>query len=93
VVVNNLAGLATSSAATLVVNPPKVQFLSAAMLPNGQFQSLFSGIPGTNYTVETSTNLIDWIPAAILTASSSPALFTDPDTTNFTERFYRAREN
>jgi hypothetical protein len=63
------------------------------MLPNGQFQSLFSGIPGTNYTVETSTNLIDWIPAAILTASSSPALFTDPDTTNFTERFYRAREN
>jgi len=90
VIVTNLAGLATSAAATLTVNLPPPEFVSATMLPNGQFQLLFSGVPGTNYTVEASTNLINWTFIATLTPSNNPVPFIDPDATNFVERFYRA---
>jgi len=72
------------------VNLPPPEFVSATMLPNGQFQLLFSGVPGTNYTVEASTNLINWTFIVTLTASNNPVPFIDPDATNFVERFYRA---
>jgi len=93
IIVTNLAGLVTSTAAVLNVNPPPPEFLSAAMLPNGQFQLLLSGMIGTNYTLEASTNLLNWTPVATFTMSNNPALITDPDATNFAERFYRANAN
>ena len=91
VVVSNAAGLATSAPATLVVAPPDVRFLSASMLTNGQVQLLFSGGPGEDYVILASTNLADWRPISVLTATNGPLPFIDPAATNLARRFYRAR--
>jgi len=40
--------------------------------------------------LEVSTNLLDWLPLQSNILSAAPFHFTDPDTTNFTQRFYRA---
>jgi hypothetical protein len=49
-----------------------------------QFQ--VAGVPGFNYAVQTSTNLIDWVP---LLTNSSPFIFTDANATNSPQQFYR----
>ncbi len=92
VVVSNAAGLATSVPATLTVGLPDVRFLSATMLTNDQVQLLFSGVPGEDYVILASTNLADWKPISVLTASNGPLAFVDPAATNWPQRFYRARQ-
>jgi hypothetical protein len=62
------------------------------MLTNGQVQLLFSAVPGQDYVIQASTNLTDWIPISVLTASNGPLPFLDPNATNFACRFYRARQ-
>jgi hypothetical protein len=90
VVVSNTAGLAASAPATLAVSLPAVRFLSVTMMANGQAQLLFSGVPGQDYTIYASTNLANWMPISVLTASNAPLPFMDPAATNFAWRFYRA---
>jgi Immunoglobulin domain/Immunoglobulin I-set domain len=92
VVISNAAGLAASAPATLAVSLPEVRFLSVAMLANGQVQLLFSAVPGQDYVIQASTNLTDWRPISVLTASNGPLPFLDPDAANFACRFYRARQ-
>jgi hypothetical protein len=43
-----------------------------------------------NYLVESSINLVDWTPMALLMNSNGTVLFTDPASTNSGARFYRA---
>ena len=93
VVVSNGAGVATSTAATLAVSLPDARFLPTTILTNGQVQLLFSGVPGQDYVIQASTNLTDWRPISVLTASSGPLPFMDPAATNFAWRFYRARQS
>jgi hypothetical protein len=92
VVVSNTAGLATSAPATLAVSLPDVRFLSVAMLPNGQVQLFFAGVPGQEYVIQASPNLVDWRPISVLIASNGPLPFIDPAATHFAWRFYRARQ-
>ncbi len=92
VIVRNTAGVAASAAASLVVNPAPVQFVSAEMLANGAVQLMFSGTAGQDYLIEASTNLASWQPISVLTASNGPLPFIDPEATNFTWRFYRAHQ-
>ena len=92
VVISNAAGLAASVPVALTVDPPDARFLSAAMLTNGQFQLLFSGVPGEDYVLLASTNLVDWQPVFALTASNNPVPLTDPEATNLPCRAYRARQ-
>jgi len=92
VVVSNAAGLATSTAAALIVNLPEVRFVSATVLSNGQVQILLCGVPGQDYLVEASTNLATWKPISVLTGSNGPLPFVDPNAGRFPSRFYRARQ-
>ena len=92
IVASNRAGLAVSVPATLAVCRPEARILSAAMLPNGQMQLLFAGLPGEVYTIQASTNLADWEPVSVLTATNAPLPFIDPAATNLPARFYRARQ-
>lgn len=50
----------------------------------------FTGQPGFNYTVEASTNLVDWQTMAILVNTNGVVDFTDYGLTNHNSRFYRA---
>src|ERR1051325_10508601 len=92
VVVSNPAGVATSAAAALVVNPPSIRFVSAAVLPSGEAQLLFSGPAGQEYIMEASTNLNAWKPIGVLAGSNGPLPFIDVDAARFARRFYRARQ-
>jgi len=93
VLVGNAAGLVASAPATLSVTLPDVRFLSAMVLSNDHVQLLFSGVPGQVYVVQASTNLVDWLPVSVLTATNGPLVFTYADTTNFPCRFYRAYQS
>jgi hypothetical protein len=45
-----------------------------------------AGVPGFNYAVQASTNLIDWVS---LITNTSPFTFVDTNSTNSPQQFYR----
>jgi Fibronectin type III domain len=68
---------------------PKVSLatLTSAGQTNGQFSFVVSGMAGYPYTVEASTNLVDWV---TVTNSVSPFTFTTTDMSQFNQEFFRA---
>ncbi|HXE41397.1 MAG TPA: hypothetical protein VN516_00125, partial [Candidatus Baltobacteraceae bacterium] len=81
-------GAITSSLANLIVFTNAAPSLSAALSStNGEFRFHISGVTGFNYTVQASTNLVDWMS---LMTNVSPFDFTDWNATNYQRRFYRS---
>jgi hypothetical protein len=93
VVVTNVAGSVTSANALLTVLPPApvVQFQSIGQLPDGRISLSLSGQAGSNYAIEDSTNLVDWLQVTNFTSDGGSFQFIDNDSTNNAEMFYRAR--
>ena len=88
VTVTNLAGSVTSSNAILSVYSSAVPVLSGILFDaNNNFSFTVAGVPGFNYAVQSSTNLIDWVP---LLTNTSPFTFTDTNTASFQQQFYRS---
>jgi hypothetical protein len=54
---------------------------------DNNFSFTVAGVPGYNYAVQASTNLIDWV--SLLT-NTSPFTFTDTNTASFQQQFYRS---
>ncbi len=56
-----------------------------------------SGVPGQSYTLETTTNLTApaiWLPLATnIVGTNGLWQFTDPQYTNFSQRFYRLQNS
>lgn len=74
-----------------VARPPVIVTGDGQMgITNGFFGFNVEGRPGQVVVVEVSTNLVDWLPLQTNTLGSVPSYFSDPDPTNFTQRFYRA---
>jgi len=57
-----------------------------ARLQGGQFQFSVSGTTASQYVVQASTDLVNWVSIATNTSSSS---FVDPTASQFKQRFYR----
>jgi uncharacterized delta-60 repeat protein len=57
----------------------------------GPFQMLLTGVPGSKYGIQASTDLIAWTPLMTVTNICGRVQFGDPGSTNFNRRFYRAR--
>ncbi|MCU0786037.1 MAG: DNRLRE domain-containing protein, partial [Verrucomicrobia bacterium] len=49
-----------------------------------------TGAAGYTYLVQTSTNLVDWAPTALLVNTNGTIFFADPTATNYSRRFYQA---
>jgi hypothetical protein len=49
-----------------------------------------TGATNFNYLLQSSTNLVDWTPSALLLNTNGTVLFTDTSATNSAQRFYRA---
>ena len=49
-----------------------------------------TGAAGFSYLLQTSTNLVDWAPSAVLANTNGTVWFTDSTATNSLQRFYRA---
>jgi hypothetical protein len=87
VTITNMAGSVTSSNAVLSVYATTAATLNGCSFAcdNG-FLFQVAGIPGFNYAVQVSTNLIDWVS---LITNASPFCFTDANATNSPQQFYR----
>jgi hypothetical protein len=85
VVITNLLGSATGGT-SLIVYTDATPAMTVQFLPtNGILLFNVTGVVKLLYTVQVSTNLVDWVP--LLTR---PAPFAFPDTTtNYPQRFYR----
>ncbi len=55
----------------------------------GQFQMGFEGVMGETYVLQATTNFTDWTPISTNNATTNFLNLTDPDSTNFQNRFYR----
>jgi uncharacterized repeat protein (TIGR03806 family) len=82
---NSVAASALFSVFPLVFAP------SSSMI-NGQFWMEFTGVPGSNYVLLASTNLIDWTPLTTNLATSNQFNLLDPGASNFPQRFYRVEQ-
>jgi len=74
---------------TVSVLRPVQPTLGQVVLDPSALQLLISGDTGPDYSVLTSTNLLDWVTLVSTNSPELPWLFTDPDYTNFNRRFYR----
>jgi autotransporter-associated beta strand protein len=84
----NIAGSVTSRSAQVTVTvsaPPTL--CGTACSTNGQFQFNVAGVAGCQYSILSSTDLVNWTP---LQTNSSPFTFTDA-TAGVPSRFYRAQ--
>jgi hypothetical protein len=90
-VVSNIAGTANTQARLLVNPPAPPQIKSITQLSDHRFRLLWEGSANLTYTIEASTNLVNWITLTNLSSQAGIFEFTDSATTNFARRFYRAR--
>lgn len=66
-----------------------IRFTDVRHNAQGQIQLTFSGSPGDVCRILASTNLIDWQVIAAVLNSKGTAQFTDTNSTNYNQRFYR----
>ena len=90
VMVTNAAGSVISAEANLYLNAP-LRFAGVGMDTGNDFTALLLGAAESNYVIQASTNLTEWI--ALTTNSSSNGIidFLDTNALAFPQRFYRAR--
>lgn len=90
VVVTNIAGIVTSTNATLAISgggssQPQV---SGLVYANGIFSLTVTGGSGSSFIVQASTNLVDWI-NLYTNFSTTPFTWSDSNADNFSQQFYR----
>jgi hypothetical protein len=86
------SSLSSTKVVATVVSPSSVTSTnivigSPQFLSNGGFQFSLTGLTGQPYVIQTSTNLVNWVPIYTNTGSF---LFKDTNAPNSSARFYRA---
>jgi hypothetical protein len=76
-----------AASALFVIQP--LFFTSEEFTNNGVFQLGLSGVAGSNYVLEVSTDLINWIPISTNLAPANVFELTDSNAAAFPYRFYR----
>ncbi len=89
VVVSNVVGSVISTPAILTVTVRPFQLGAATTFANGNVQLVFSGAPGSQYVIQASSNLVDWLPLATLLDSTNPVTYLDTNAMPLVNRFYR----
>ncbi|MGO9477741.1 MAG: chitobiase/beta-hexosaminidase C-terminal domain-containing protein [Limisphaerales bacterium] len=77
------------AASALFVVEPYNFFTGPGFFTNQVFQLGFSGLAGSNYVLQATTNFVDWTSLSTNLALSNPFNLFDPYATNFRYRFYR----
>jgi hypothetical protein len=73
-----------------VQSPVAPQFGAVRVVSGGGVQATLMGGVGQTYTVQASTNLVNWVAVTNLVLSTGTGQFTDYSVTNGAQRFYRA---
>ncbi|HWY75872.1 MAG TPA: immunoglobulin domain-containing protein [Verrucomicrobiae bacterium] len=87
---NNIGSAATTPA-SLLLNGPMHLDQAGVSSANHMFQMRLIGYANTNYVLLASTNMITWAPIATNSSPTGLLTFTDPQSTNFVRRYYRAK--
>ena len=75
--------------AWVTINRPAAPGLSSLLAGPGWFSVLVSGDAGPDYSIQGSTNLVNWTVIQTTNPPGLPFLFTDPGASNYHQRFYR----
>ena len=91
-VVTNIAGSITSSAATLTVTPlpSTLSLTSTAVSSPAGFAFQLSVPAGYTCVIMASTDCQSWTPIATNVTTTGTVSYSDPAATNYPQRFYRA---
>jgi hypothetical protein len=87
-ITNNFSTASLTSTLTISRGTP-LQIGLCQYLADGSFQLTFYGSLGGSYTLQSSTNLNDWVPIQSFSCTNSPVLLNDASATNYPLRFYR----
>jgi hypothetical protein len=87
-------GLTNSAAATanIAVNATSPVFTGYERFGDGHFVLHVLAPPGPAYVIESSTNLINWLPIATNTTPADPYEFVVGDASSYPLRFYRVSQ-
>jgi hypothetical protein len=87
--VNGVVAVAAGSWHSLaLVGGPRLA--PPAPQPDGSMELILTGIPGWTYTVDVSSDLVNWTPLRSFVSTNSVTPFLDAAANNFSRRFYRA---
>jgi autotransporter-associated beta strand protein len=87
---NGVPPLSATQSFSVVVLRPATPVFSSPGITSGIFHSMVSGSIGPDYSVYASTNLLsDWQLLLQTNPTVLPFQFTDPNATNFQQRYYR----
>jgi hypothetical protein len=87
--VGQFGGFSATNCVSVTVTNYAPPTLNPLALSNGVFGMLIGGSTGPNYTIQTSTNLIDWVGLLTTNPAVLPFLFADTLATNTNSRYYR----
>jgi len=86
---NGTPSLSATQSFWVTLNRPAQPRIFAAQISRDQFRMTISGDAGPDYSLLTSTNLVNWTLVQTTNSPVSPFLFVDPNSTNYLQRFYR----
>jgi hypothetical protein len=81
-----------SSGVSVTVAAPAKNYMAAFTSTNGTLSFGFAGEPASGYVLETADSLtppVDWVPAQTKLLSSAQSIFSDPNYTQYLNRYYR----
>ena len=83
--------LSATNSFTVIVRPPLI-LTGPVWLGGGQFQFVLNyTISGVNYTLEYSTNLVNWVSEQTNGGTGGPITIIDPNAGKSPYRFYRVK--
>ncbi len=81
--------LSASNSFTVIVNPISQPILNSITVNSDRINLLVNGPSGPDYTLLTSTNLVDWQPVLTVLSPAPPVTLADTNYPNGPVRFYR----
>ena len=78
----------SSALALILIAAPTL--MEPTVLADGLVQFNLVGTAGLSYTVQASTNLVDWVPILSLVSTNGTTTVADPAAASLNCRFYRA---
>ncbi|HXP60460.1 MAG TPA: hypothetical protein VN829_08215, partial [Dongiaceae bacterium] len=88
---NGTPSLSATQAFSVVVNKLSAPVLAQTTTTNGLLAVHVSGDFGLDYSVQASTNLVNWATVLATNQPALPFVWTDTNTAAFPTRFYRVR--
>jgi hypothetical protein len=86
---NGAPNLSATQQFNVVVNPLAVPLVTTLALTNSQLRLALSGDFGPDYTVQATTNLVDWTNLFTTNSPTLPFNWTDTNAAGLLKRFYR----